>query len=176
MHEAHEPRRCPIRRRFLQVGVGSLTAGVAGCTGNGSSNDTTTDIPTETPTDTVTENSTESSTKTPGAPPSPDDWSTYRGTPAKTSSVPGSEGPTAPAVARWRFDAGTFVSSSPVIVDGVVYVSAADGNVYTLDADSGEKRWAFRPEGDITADCTPAVADGTVYVGANRWLYALEAR
>ena len=35
------------------------------------------------------------------------------------------------------------VFSSPAVVDGVVYVGSDDGNLYALDAASGEQRWAF---------------------------------
>jgi outer membrane protein assembly factor BamB/serine/threonine protein kinase len=67
------------------------------------------------------------------------------------------------------------VSSSPAVVGGIVYVGATDHNVYALDAQSGEKKWAFRT-GDIVVS-SPAIANGLVYVGSfDRNVYAIDAQ
>jgi len=65
--------------------------------------------------------------------------------------------------------------SSPVVAEGSVYVGSGDGNLYALDAATGEPRWTFRT-GDVV-HASPAFADGVVYVGS--WdgdLYAVDAR
>jgi outer membrane protein assembly factor BamB len=65
-------------------------------------------------------------------------------------------------------------TSSPVVVDGVVYIGSGDGHVYALGAADGVLRWKFRT-GDVV-HATPAVANGVVYVGSwDRYLYALRA-
>jgi outer membrane protein assembly factor BamB len=67
-----------------------------------------------------------------------------------------------------------FLSSSPVVVDGSVYVGSADGNVYALDAAKGTVTWTFKTADRVRA--TPAVAGGVVYIGSwDGYLYALKA-
>jgi len=76
---------------------------------------------------------------------------------------------------RWTASTGGSVSDSPTVVDGVVYVVAADLKVYALDAGTGASLWTavFGPQpsggGPVfcvnpSAPSAPAVADGTVYV------------
>jgi outer membrane protein assembly factor BamB len=67
----------------------------------------------------------------------------------------------------WRYTTGYFVSSSPAVADGKVYVGSLDGNVYCLDATTGDFIWSFQT-GDWV-DSSPAVANGMVYVGS--WDY-----
>ena len=65
--------------------------------------------------------------------------------------------------------------SSPVVAEGTVFVGSGDGNVYAIDAASGEPRWTFRT-GDVV-HASPAFANGVVYVGS--WdgdFYAVDAR
>lgn len=67
------------------------------------------------------------------------------------------------------------LQSSPVVVDGQVFVGSLDGNVYALAADSGDITWRFATGQRVRA--TPAVEDGIVYIGS--WdgsVYALEAQ
>ena len=65
--------------------------------------------------------------------------------------------------------------SSPVVVDGAVYFGSGDGNVYALDANSGELRWKFKT-GDVV-HASPAFADGVVFVGSwYSYFYAIDAK
>jgi len=64
--------------------------------------------------------------------------------------------------------------SSPVVVNGTVYFGSVDGNLYALDANSGEQRWKFAT-GDVV-HASPAYADGVVYVGSwDSYFYAIDA-
>jgi len=64
--------------------------------------------------------------------------------------------------------------SSPVVVSGTVYFGSGDGNLYALDANSGEQRWKFAA-GDVV-HASPAYADGVVYVGSwDSYFYAIDA-
>ena len=64
--------------------------------------------------------------------------------------------------------------SSPVVVNGTVYFGSGDGNLYALDANSGDLRWKFAA-GDVV-HASPAYADGVVYVGSwDSYFYALDA-
>jgi outer membrane protein assembly factor BamB len=70
----------------------------------------------------------------------------------------------------WQFPAG-----SPTVAGGVVYVGSSDGNLYALDAKSGEpaQRGPF-PTGSPVLS-SPAVHAGVVYVGGFGLVYALRA-
>ena len=64
--------------------------------------------------------------------------------------------------------------SSPVVAAGVVYFGSGDGNVYALDAATGELKWKFQT-GDVV-HASPAYADGVVYVGSwDSHFYAIDA-
>ncbi len=64
--------------------------------------------------------------------------------------------------------------SSPVLAEGAVCFGSGDGNVYRVDAGSGELRWKFTT-GDVV-HASPAYADGTVFFGSwDSYFYAVEA-
>ncbi len=64
--------------------------------------------------------------------------------------------------------------SSPVVAGGAVYFGSGDGNLYALDAASGELRWKFQT-GDVVHS-SPAFDSGTLYVGSwDSILYAVDA-
>ncbi|MEH6556321.1 MAG: PQQ-dependent dehydrogenase, methanol/ethanol family [Oceanicoccus sp.] len=76
----------------------------------------------------------------------------------------------------WTYDLKTNrgVESTPIVVDGVMYVTSAWSLVYALDAKTGEELWAYDPEVDksvgVKACCDVvnrgvAVYDGQVFVG-----------
>lgn len=74
----------------------------------------------------------------------------------------------------WRFETDDWVLSSPTIVGGSVYVGSDDLTVYSIDAETGQKRWQFRADGEITS--SPTVVDGTVVIGGKfSNVYALSA-
>ncbi|HEY3930245.1 MAG TPA: PQQ-binding-like beta-propeller repeat protein [Candidatus Koribacter sp.] len=67
-----------------------------------------------------------------------------------------------------------FYLSSPVVSEGAVYFGSGDGNVYKLNADSGEKMWEF-PTGDVVHS-SPSLANGVIYIGSfDRFFYAIDA-
>lgn len=76
----------------------------------------------------------------------------------------------------WTYDLATNrgVESTPIVVDGVMYVTSAWSVVYALDAKTGEEKWVYDPGADravgVKACCDVvnrgvAVYDGKVYVG-----------
>ena len=76
----------------------------------------------------------------------------------------------------WTYDLATSrgVESTPIVVDGVMYVTSAWSIVYALDAKTGEELWVHDPDVDravgVKACCDVvnrgvAVWDGKVYVG-----------
>ena len=76
---------------------------------------------------------------------------------------------------RWSVPLGFSVESSPAIADGFTYASALPGVLVKLDLDDGAEQWRYRPgaaeaeagefEEDRFGESSPAVADGTVFVG-----------
>lgn len=88
----------------------------------------------------------------------------------------------------WTYDLATArgVESTPIVVDGVMYVTSAWSVVYALNARTGEELWVHDPEVDravgVKACCDVvnrgvAVYEGKVYVGViDGRLEALDAR
>lgn len=97
----------------------------------------------------------------------------YRGGPRHDGQLAGPAPATTPHLA-WRFDTGGEVYSSPAIANGMLYVASKDGILYALDAASGSERWQVRISEYVTRS-SPAVIDGTVYIGGGFGFYALDA-
>jgi outer membrane protein assembly factor BamB len=75
---------------------------------------------------------------------------------------------------RWRREIGPS-ESSPLVVDGLVYVSDWRGVVYALDEKTGKTRWTFRTKDEIKAGV--AVSGKRLYIGSyDHNLYALNRR
>lgn len=88
----------------------------------------------------------------------------------------------------WQYDTHTVrgLEATPVVVDGVMYTTGPIGQVYALDAKTGQQLWAFDPHNDMRVNqrscCDEvnrgvAVWMGKVYVGSfDGHLIALDAR
>jgi outer membrane protein assembly factor BamB len=75
---------------------------------------------------------------------------------------------------RWRLRIGPS-ETSPVVVDGTVYVGDWNGRVFALSAASGATRWSFQAGGKIKGGI--AYSGGRVYFGDYaHHVYALDAR
>jgi outer membrane protein assembly factor BamB len=67
-----------------------------------------------------------------------------------------------------------FLTSSPAVFNGRVYVGSGDGNVYAIDAHTGVLIWKF-PTGDIV-HASPTIANNVVYIGSwDSYFYAIDA-
>ncbi|MEM6929737.1 MAG: PQQ-dependent dehydrogenase, methanol/ethanol family, partial [Myxococcota bacterium] len=87
----------------------------------------------------------------------------------------------------WSYDLESIrgVESSPLVVDGVMYVTGSWSIVHALDAVTGEKRWVYDPEVDrnwASRGCCDvvnrgvALYEGKVYVGSyDGYLHAIDA-
>ena len=72
----------------------------------------------------------------------------------------------------WKYTTGDFVSSSPAVAHGVLYVGSNDGNIYALNAGTGALLWKYF----LAVQSSPAVANGAVYFGSGYGnVYALNA-
>jgi len=79
---------------------------------------------------------------------------------------------------QYMEDQYDFFHSSPVLdlndKDLTVYFGSSDGNLYALNANTGNKKWAFRTNGIVHT--SPALYKGKVYFGSwDTYLYALNA-
>ena len=78
----------------------------------------------------------------------------------------------------WKYDIprGSWgeLMADPVLADGVLYIGSFNGNMYALDAATGELRWSFAAGDVIRWPAT--VAHGLVYFGSvDRHVYALDS-
>lgn len=87
----------------------------------------------------------------------------FRGSLTNLGAVPGS-GPVNNTV-LWSVETGDAVLSSPVVVDGRLFVGTMGGEVLCLNAYSGSTRWTFEAAGPV--ESSPAVAEGRVYIGSD---------
>lgn len=75
---------------------------------------------------------------------------------------------------KWKFHTAGRVISSPAVGNGVIYVGSTDGNLYAIDAASGEMKWKFATKGMVVS--SPAVESGTVYfLSYDSNFYAVDA-
>jgi len=78
---------------------------------------------------------------------------------------------------EWSFDtsqepgSGTFTSAT--VADGAVYFGSSDGLYYALNAASGAQIWSYHT--DPSAEASPAVANGLVYLAGGGNVVALGA-
>lgn len=90
---------------------------------------------------------------------------------------------------RWLFQYGIIDGVSnqttPIVVDGTMYLTDPRGSVYALNAADGHLLWSFdvtdligggRREGYIFRNRGPCYADGVVYTAAGSFLFALDAK
>ena len=76
---------------------------------------------------------------------------------------------------KWKFKTGGSVSSSPAVLDGVVYFGSEDNHLYAVDTKTGEEKWKFEAGHCVVS--SPAVSGGVVYFGSLDYhLYALDAK
>jgi len=83
----------------------------------------------------------------------------------------------APSLAKvkWQFKTGGPVRSSPVIVDGTLYIGSGDAHVYAINAGTGKELWKYKTGGFVSGSA--AVVGGVVYIASEDGnLYALDAK
>jgi len=75
----------------------------------------------------------------------------------------------------WKYDTGADITSSPAVANGIVYIGVNDGNLYALDATTGDIKWKYLIDnGDFLKNQLmiwpgpPAVVNGIVYAGGMR--------
>src|SRR5262245_57389114 len=92
-------------------------------------------------------------------------------------------------VPRWLFQHGVIDGVSnqttPIVVDGVMYVTDSRGSVYAVDAADGHHLWTYdvtsligggAREGYVFRNRGVTYADGVIYSAAGSFLFALDAK
>ena len=101
------------------------------------------------------------------------EWAMFRRDPAHTGNA-GTNSTLPEGTLKWTFTTGGPIHSSPALSNGMVYVGSQDGNIYALDAATGEKLWAFKTNSWV--ESSPVIVGGVLYCGSNDGnLYALNA-
>ena len=75
---------------------------------------------------------------------------------------------------KWSFKTGKGVKSSPIVVDGVLYVGSDDKSFYAINAETGEKIWSFKTEAPVISSA--AVVGGSVFFISGKKIYSLDAK
>ncbi len=97
----------------------------------------------------------------------------FRGNSAHTGELAGPAPSGQPNVA-WRFDAGGEISSSAATRDGIVYFTGRRGDIYAVDAATGELRWQVHLS-DYILSSSPALAGNLIIVAGGYALFGLDA-
>jgi len=97
----------------------------------------------------------------------------FRGNAAHTGELPG-PGITGRPYRAWRFETTGELYSSPAVSNGLVFVGTKSGFIYALDAATGEERWKVAL-GDYIVRSSPAVIDGSVYIGSGYSIFSLDS-
>ncbi len=114
----------------------------------------------------------------------PGNWLTYGRTYSEQHYSPLAEidsGNIAKLGLAWSYDIDEFrpVEAMPLVVDGVMYVTAAWSKVYALDAASGKELWRYDPEVPKSFephDCCRSVNRGAAYWNGKVYVGALDGR
>lgn len=167
-----QPSWATSRRGYLGAVGAAVAVPLAGCGGDGDEG-----VPASSPTETESPTTTgEPVSATPAAVLDVrGDWRTKQADPGRTGSERRAVGPTGESIEpAWRYDAGSPMRSSPVVVDGRVFVGTDDGRLLALDVNAGTLQWSYGAGDTIAA--TPTVADETVIVGSDDGtLYGVDA-
>lgn len=70
----------------------------------------------------------------------------------------------------WTFTReGSLADSSPILDEqrGQLYIGSGSGNLYAIDAETGEQSWVYETETGSAITATPVLNSGDVYVGTN---------
>ncbi len=87
-------------------------------------------------------------------------WTMFHDNAARTG-VSAASGPATGSL-MWSLSTTSLLYSSPAVVDGAVFISSYDGNVYAIDEYSGLQKWVFSTNQYVSS--SPAVSNGLVYV------------
>jgi eukaryotic-like serine/threonine-protein kinase len=101
-------------------------------------------------------------------------WEMFRSDPTQDSNIMPYDPELMPKQNWTSFISPSGIYSSPAVSYGIIYIGTGDGNIYALNASSGEKIWNLTLRtGAIRS--SPAVTQGAVYICTSEAVYALNA-
>lgn len=50
----------------------------------------------------------------------------------------------------WKFNAESSIEAAPIILDNTIYIGSLEGALFALDAKSGELKWKYLTDGQIS--------------------------
>jgi alcohol dehydrogenase (cytochrome c) len=110
----------------------------------------------------------------------PQNWLTYSGTHKSWRHSPLDQINTANAkdlAIKWVFQSRTNqkFQTTPLVVDGVMYITEAPNNVYALDAATGRVFWEFSHQPDSPRVCCGQVNRGLAILGDTQFMGTVDA-
>ena len=92
------------------------------------------------------------------------DWPTLLKDNARTGGQ-GQRPARAPGRALWQYRAGGSARSSPILFDGILFVTSVNGLLHAIDAATGIAKWKFRAEAQVHS--TPSLCAERVLFGCD---------
>lgn len=83
-------------------------------------------------------------------------------------------------VPGWKAQTSSGIRSSPIIANGIVYITSSDNNLYAFDATTGAKKWQVstgaHAGGGSFIFSSPVIVGNILYIGSNdHQVYAFDA-
>jgi outer membrane protein assembly factor BamB len=100
------------------------------------------------------------------------DWPTFRGNMQRTGYNHKAITMLPTATWLWKTSLPGPVYSSPAVQDSLLFIGAADSNVYAINVRTGERVWTFKTNDHV--ESTPLISSDKLYAGSNDgFIYSL---
>jgi len=76
---------------------------------------------------------------------------------------------------EWMYETEDDISSSPTVVNDIVYINEGSSTVHAISAPTGEEEWTLTLENRTPTISSPTVSDGMVYVGFESGVQSIDA-
>ncbi len=97
---------------------------------------------------------------------SQESWESFQSDPQNTGWTTTASGPTTDVGTAWRYGTRGEITGGAVIDSGRAYVPSRDGTLTAISLEDGSEIWSKNLGKPL--DTTPAIIDGTIYVGGRK--------
>ena len=97
-----------------------------------------------------------------------DGWHMFRGNPQSTGVAKRELADDLEVQWEFKVKKGAFGGTAAIVASGdeqVVYIGDLDGTLFSLDLNTGDKRWEFISESEIGFSASASYRDGLIYIG-----------